>query len=923
MSQKKLFLLDGMALVYRAHFALIRNPIKTSKGKNTSAVFGFMNTLLNLLETEQPTHLAVAFDTSDDTKRHKEFPDYKAQREALPEDIEAAFPYIDQILKAMHIPALRYPGYEADDIIGTLARSAEKEGFTTYMVTPDKDFAQLVDEHTFMFKPARKGATFEVLGVPEVLEAWGIERIEQVVDILGLWGDSVDNIPGVPGIGEKTSKKLIAKFGSLEELVANSDLLKGKQRENIEKFGEQAQLSKRLATIQCDVPVKETVENLALRIDREEDLLRQVFIDLEFNSLGKRMFGDDFVAGRGHTDAGSRQEAQQDLFGAAENLRTIADVPHDYRLMRSESDCQKLATELDGCTSFCFDTETTSLDPKQAQLVGVAFSWNAGTGAYVAIPEDKKKAKSMIECFRPAFENESKEKVGHNLKYDINILSESGIQVKGPLFDTMIAHALIDSVQRHNLDYLSEAYLGYSPISITTLIGEKGSEQKSMRDIPVEQLVDYACEDADLTWQLKEKLEPQIKENNQATVFYEIEMPLIPVLARMEREGITLDPAALLGISEQLGTRSADLEKKIYELAGTTFNLNSPKQLGQILFDFLKLEEKPKKTKTGQYATNEQVLSRLARKHEVAELILQYRETVKLKNTYVDTLPEHRVAKTGRIHTTFGQVQTATGRIQSQYPNLQNIPIRSEQGREIRRAFIPRGPDYLLMSADYSQIELRIIAELSHDTAMSAAFQSKQDIHTATAAHVYGIDPSNVDGDMRRKAKMVNYGLAYGMSAFGLSQRLGISRKEASDIIKQYFHQFPGIKNYIDAAIGLARERGYAETISGRRRYLPDIDSRNGTIRAGAERNAINMPIQGTAADLIKTAMVKVDKSLSRNGLSSRLLLQVHDELVLDVYRDEVASVEELVHNGMVNAMDFKVPLEVEIGTGSTWLDAH
>ena len=928
MAEPKLFLLDGMALLYRAHFAFIRNPIVTSGGLNTSAIYGFTNTLVSLIETERPTHLAVALDTDEPTERHRIYPDYKAHREALPEDIEAAFPWIEKVLQAFRVPRLVYPGYEADDIIGTLARQAEQEGFLTYLVTPDKDFAQLVDEKTVLHKPSRQGTGFETFGLPEVLASWSIRRIEQVIDVLALMGDTSDNIPGIPGVGEKTAKKLISEFDSVEALLDRTGELKGKLKERVEAHREQALLSKKLVTIDCAVPVRERVSDLVMQpLDREA--LEALFAELEFNSLGRRLLGEDYKSGRAASapSKNAHSKPPSDLFTQGEfdlsGPKTITEVPHDYRYVETPADQQALAAELAGLPSFCFDTETTGLDPKSAELVGLSFAWKVGAARFVPVPADREAAAGVIEIFRGVLENPAIGKTGHHLKYDSAVLAAQGVELKGPLFDTMLAHALVDPDRRHKLDLISEELLGYAPIPITRLIGEKDPDAARLREVPLAQLSDYACEDADITLQLRNVLEPRLKEQNQERVFYDIEVPLTPVLVDMEREGIRIDAAALAEASESLGATMTRLEARIQELAGTSFNLNSPKQLGQILFDFLKLDAKPRKTRTGQYATDEQVLSALAAKHEIAARILEYREAAKLKSTYVDSLPTFIFPGTGRVHTTFGQAQTATGRLQSQNPNLQNIPIRSEQGQEIRKAFVPRSEEFLLLSADYSQIELRILAALSGDEAMREAFVGGQDIHTATAARVFGVALEEVDAAMRRKAKMVNYGLAYGMSAFGLSQRLGISRSEAAQIMEQYFAQFPGIRGYIDACIAFARDQGYAETRTGRRRYLRDIDSRNGTLRGGAERNAINMPIQGTAADLIKLAMIRIHRELRERGLRSRMLLQVHDELVFDVHLEEVETVCDLVREGMTQALPLDVPMEVEIGTGRNWLEAH
>ena len=921
----KLFLLDGMALVYRAHFAFMRNPIMTSTGFNSSAIYGFANTLLSIMENEGPSHIAVAFDTAEPTERHEKFEAYKATREALPEDIEAALPYIDRLIKGFNIVALKAPGYEADDIIGTIARVAMGGNVQTYMVTPDKDFAQLVNDRTFIYRPSRKGGGFDTLGVTEVLESWQVERIDQVIDVLALMGDSVDNVPGIPGIGEKTAKKLVAKFGSVEKLLDSTSELKGKQKENVETYAEQGRLSKDLVTINCEVPIPVELDEFCVG-ERNDAELKELFVELEFNSLGQRLFGEQFNAGRGKGSAGTTDDAataeeQGELFGAT--LKTMADVEHDYQLVQGEQAVTDLVKTLEQEGSLCFDTETSSLDPRTTELVGIAFAWKVHHAVYVPFPPDQEASTRLLEKFRPLFENNALEKTGHNLKFDLKVLRWQGIEVAGPFFDTMIAHALVDPDQRHNMDFLAEARLGYSPVPITSLIGEKKEEQRSMRDLAPEQIADYAAEDADITLQLRHSIEPELKEVNAERVFREIEVQLMPVLADMEFEGIALDTDALAEFSITLGKSIEILQAMIFEEAGCSFNLNSPKQLGEILFNSLKLEEKPKKTKTGQYQTNEQVLTRLAVRFDIARHILEYREATKLKNTYVDVLPSHVLEKTGRIHTTYAQVATATGRLASNGPNLQNIPIRSAQGQEIRKAFIPRSPDRVLLSADYSQIELRIMAELSGDPGMLEAFERGQDVHSATASRVYGVGLTDVSDEMRRQAKMINFGLMYGMSVFGLSQRLGIPRKEAQEIVESYFAQFPGIKTYIDKTIEFAHENGFVETIVGRRRYLRDINSRNKTIRMSMERNAINTPIQGSGADMIKMAMVRIQRAMRDAGLESRMVLQIHDELVFDVVKPELGPVREIVESNMIQAMPMTVPIEVDIGVGDNWLEAH
>lgn len=915
----KLYLLDGMALVYRAHFALIRNPIMTTGGINTSAILGFTNTLLHILENEKPTHIALAWDTEEPTARHETFEDYKAQREDMPEDLEGALPYVDRVLKAFGVPAIQAPGYEADDIIGTLAKRADAEGYQTYMVTPDKDFAQLVSENTFIYKPAYRGGGFDVLGIPEILEKWEVERVEQVIDVLGLMGDSVDNVPGIPGVGEKTAKKLIGQFETMENLLANTDQLKGKQKERIENHTEEGLLSKQLVTIDCDVPLRTSIGNL-VRVDRDDVALKSLFVELEFNALGRKLFGDGFKAGRGQgmldLDMEESQEPGEDKPGS---LQTLADVKHDYTLVNTIAERKRLAKRLATLPSFCFDIETTALDTRTAEILGISFASEAGQAWYATVPDE-----ASLEIFRPILENPRIEKTGHNLKYDLKVLLWHGVEARGTFFDTMLAHALIEPDQRHGMDHLAEAYLGYSPIPITHLIGEKGEAQTSLNEAPLDQVAEYAAEDVDITLRLRKALEPKLAEGRIGEVFRDMEARLMPVLAGMEYEGIRLDTEALGEFSRSLTTQIDRLRTDIYGQADEDFNLNSPKQLGEILFDKLHLVDKPKKTKTGQYQTNEQVLIGLAPHHDIVRMILDYRQASKLKNTYVDALPECVLPATGRVHTTYGQLATATGRLVSSNPNLQNIPIRSEQGQEIRKAFIARDDDHVLLSADYSQIELRIMAAICGDKAMSEAFANRMDIHSAMAARVHNVKLEEVSADMRRQAKMVNYGLMYGMSVFGLSQRLGIPRREAGEIVDTYFTQFPGIKKYIDQTIAFAREHGYVETMAGRRRYLRDINSRNGTTRAAVERNAINTPIQGVGADMIKLAMVKINNAFQEHGFKSRMILQVHDELVFDVVREEVEEVGEVAKTCMETAFPLgDIPIEVEMGTGPHWLKAH
>lgn len=948
---KKLFLLDGMALAYRAHFAFIRRPILTSKGVNTSALYGFTQTLLDILNNQQPTHLGVAFDTAAPTQRHVEFAEYKANREEMPEELSDALPHVRRMVEALNIPLLICDGFEADDIIGTLVQRAQQEGFESYMVTSDKDFGQLVNASTFIFKPPRGGEGVEILGLPEIQARWGVQRPEQVVDVLALMGDTSDNIPGVPGIGEKTAMKLIAQYGTLDNLLAHVGELTGRVKQTLETNREKALLSRRLATILRDAPCPVELDALKVR-PPNEGKLKELLIEFEFNSIGRRLFGEDFKAGRGGGSPKSENRNPNSLTaapgdrtgeqlvlvseteGAAEeaapkpaavvaNLKTIADMPHEYHLVDTAADRAKLVQTLRKLDSFCFDTETTSLDPKEARLVGLAFSFAPHTGYYVAVPPDPGEARRVLEEFRPVLESDRAEKVGHNLKFDLSVLKWHGVSVGGKLFDTMVAHSLIEPEMRHGMDYLSEVYLGYTPIPITKLIGDAKADQINMADVPVAKAAEYSAEDADVTWQLRAALEPLLKQKGQERVFYEVESPLIPVLVDMEFEGIKVDAAALAEFATQLAKEMDQSEKTIYRLAGTTFNLNSPRQLGQILFDVLKIGDAPKKTKTGQYSTDEQTLAALAPNHEIVQRLLEYRTASKLKSTYADALPEAIWPKTGRVHTTYNQVMTATGRLNSQNPNLQNIPIRTERGQEIRKAFVPRGPEYRLLSADYSQIELRIVAAVSREPALIDAFKAGADIHATTAARVFGVAPDAVTPEMRRKAKMVNFGIIYGISAFGLSQRLGIPRAEAGEIINQYFKQFPGIRRYMDETIAFARARGYVETVTGRRRYLRDIRSANNTVRGAAERNAINAPIQGTAADMIKLAMIAIHRELTRLQLKTRMLLQVHDELVFDLYTPEEKDVRAVVEEKMKTAIPLDVPMAVDIGIGENWLAVH
>ncbi len=920
---KKLFLFDGMALVYRAHFAFIRNPMINSKGMNTSAVFGFLNTLFDLLDKEKPTHLAVAFDVSGPTFRHKEFSEYKAQRDETPEEIRTAVPQIQKFLAALNIPMITKPGFEADDIIGTLAVRAEKEGFNTYMVTPDKDFAQLVDEHTFMYKPGKRGSNPEKLGVPEILEQWGVDKIEQVVDILGLAGDVADNIPGVPGIGPKTAQKLIAQYGSIENLLNHTDELKGKQREKVEENRERAHLCKRLATISTDVPLDLSPANL-VRGSYNEGKLMTLFAEFEFSTFSKRLFG--------RVISSRSVGVQGDLFIFAEQnampvkqtpvYQTIRDVKHTYRLVQTLEERAALVSRLWKERGFCFDVETTGLNPREARLIGIAFCIKAHEAWFVTLPPDEMECERALEPFLPLFADGQIEKTGHNLKFDIAILREAGVAVCGPLFDTMIAHYLLNPDRRHGLDRLAGIHLGYTPIPISALIGEKKGEPFPMSRVPLDELSDYACEDADIAVQLREIFEPQLDEQKLKTIFECIECPLIPVLVDMEANGIALDTATLSEVSIKLTENILAYEETIYELAGHSFNLNSPKQLGEVLFEEMKLVEKPKRTKTGQYATGEEVLQKLAGMHDIARTLLDYRAASKLKNTYVDAFPEEICKKTGRIHTSFNQAVTSTGRLASSNPNMQNIPVRTEQGQEVRRAFVADSEEYILLSADYSQIELRIMAHLSGDEHMKKTFVNGGDIHTDTAARIFEVSSIHVTKEQRRRAKMVNFGIMYGISAFGLAQRLGIPRKEAAKIIENYFSQYPAVKLFMDELIQTARDEGAVRTVVGRRRYIRDINHPNKVMRSAAERYAINAPVQGSAADLIKIAMIRIQEMLKNQQAKTRLLLQVHDELVFDLHKEEQEWIEK-IREQMQTALPLNVPLVVDCGTGENWLEAH
>ena len=943
---KKLFLLDAYALIYRAYFAFSNSPRINSNGLNTSAIFGFTNTVLDIIKKEQPSHIGVVFDTSAPTHRHIEFEAYKAHREEMPEDLRKAIPYIYKLLEALNIPAIEMDGFEADDIIGTLAKRAEENGFITYMMTPDKDFGQLVSTNIFIYKPGYKGGPPEKLGLQEICAKYGIVRADQVIDILGLMGDTADNIPGIRGVGEKTALNLIHEYGTIENILNNTAKLKGKLKEKVENGKEDAILSRMLATIILDVPIPFDEELLRSK-EIHKDKVKTLFTELEFRRLSQLLLGEDIikevikekefqneiVIQEGPSK--KTKPGQLDIFGHTGtveeenettekiNYETIETVKHNYKLIENSTQRAALIVELSKLKQFCFDTETTGLDTMTAELVGLSFSWEATEACYVPIPAEQIEAQLIIDEFKTLFANELIGKTGQNIKYDMNVLKNYGVAINGILFDTMIAHYLLQPDMRHGMDALAGSYLNYAPVSIETLIGKRGKNQISMRDVAVEKIMSYAAEDADITWQLQNVFSPLLKEANAQKLFDEVEMPLVPVLAAMEREGIAIDTETLKKYSTQLATEISVIELAIQNLAGTPFNISSPKQVGDILFEVLKISAKPKKTKTGQYATGEDILQKLIKNHPIIEKILEYREMMKLKNTYVDTLPEMMNVKTGRIHTSYNQVVAATGRLSSDNPNLQNIPVRTARGREIRKAFIPKNNNYVLMSADYSQIELRIVASICGDENMCAAFRDGKDIHTATAARVYGIAESEVTKEMRYKAKSVNFGIIYGQGAFGLAENLGISRGEAKELIENYFREYPGVKKYMDDTVNFAREYGYVQTILGRRRYLSDILSTNAVVRGFAERNAINAPIQGSAADMIKVAMINVQAALIKNKFETKLLLQVHDELVFDVPENEVEIVKPVIEAAMINALKLNVPIEVGIGVGKNWLEAH
>ena len=936
---KKLFLLDAFALIYRAYFAFAKNPRVNSKGQNTSAAFGFTNVLIDVIKNEKPTHLAVVFDPpGGSAHRQEQFEAYKAQREEMPEDIRSMIQPIKRIVEAFNVPILEVAGFEADDVVGTIAKIADQRGFITYMMTPDKDYCQLVTETAFIYKPGRGGNPPEILGVKEVCAKFEVQNPSQVIDILGLWGDASDNIPGIPGIGEKTSKLLIAQYGSIENLIANAHELKGKQQENVINFADQGLTSKMLATIITDVKIDFEEEKLIM-CDVDKDKIRAIFTELEFLNLSRRILGEEITLTQAPSPIipnknQSYSSSQLDLFGTQSLVeshepvitavhKTIVTERPSYHLISTAAERKELLEILLTQKQVCFDTETTNIDARQADLVGISFSYKSREAFYVAIPQEYEAAKSIIHEFMPFFQNTGIEKIAHNIKYDLKVLSRYGISLSAPTFDTMIAHYLINPEARQNMDFLAQHYLNYQAISIETLIGKKGKLQGNMRDLEPSEISDYACEDADITLQLKNIFEKEIKKPHLKDLFYDMEMPLVEVLMEMEEEGITIDSKALAEYSKELDSTLIDLDYQIKELAGMEFNTDSPKQMGEVLFEKLKISAKAKKTKTGQFATSEDVLEKHKHDHPIVPLILEYRQLRKLKSTYVDALPTYCDQNDGRIHTNFMQTVTATGRLSSNNPNLQNIPIRSEKGREIRRAFVSRDKDHKLMAVDYSQIELRIIAALSEDPNMIQSFRDGLDIHAATAAKVYGVSIEAVTREQRSAAKAVNFGIIYGQSAFGLAQNLKISRTEAKEIIDSYFEQYGTIKSYMDKVISQAREEGYVETIMNRRRYLPDINSGNAIVRGYAERNAINAPIQGSAADIIKMAMISVHAEMKKKQVKSKMILQVHDELVFDVHNSEEELMQDLVRKAMEKAVKLSVPMEVELSLASNWLEAH
>ena len=942
MDEKKLFLLDAMALVFRAYYSLVRSPRITSKGRNTNAQFGFTNTLAELINNQKPTHIAVCFDTHAPTERHTNFADYKANRQETPEDILSAVPDIKRIIKGFNIPCIELDGYEADDIIGALAKQAEKAGYDVYMVTPDKDYGQLVSEKIKIYKPGYQGGSVEIMGPKEVCEKWGIERVDQVIDILGLMGDAVDNIPGIAGVGEKTAAKLLKEYDNIENILANADKIKGSLGEKIRNGKENAILSKQLATIILNVPVVFHEEDFQLDPMNKEVLL-EVFTELEFKTMGERILGNRVQIANGNGQPTTPTTGQMDLFGnvtaapsnfSTENVqeeaplvadKNIENTPHDYRLIQTDEEIKNLIAELNKFVEISFDTETTHIDANCADLVGLSFAVKPGEGWYVPCPDNKEQTLAILEKFKPLFEDESKMWIGQNLKYDLLMLKWYGYTLKGNIFDTMLAHYVTEPEGKRNMDLLSAKYLGYAPVSITSLIGKKGKSQGTMRDVSIEDAKEYAVEDADITLQLKNTFLPSLKIKEVEKVFYEVENPLVKVLTDMEFEGIKVDMDFLTSYSKELDIEAKIAEEKVYELAGVRFNLASPKQLGEVLFEKMKLDQKAKKTKTGQYATGEDVLAKLANNNPICDQILSFRELTKLRSTYVDAFPVLMNARTGRVHTNYAQAVAVTGRLSSTNPNLQNIPIRTEKGREIRKAFIPRDADHVLVSADYSQIELRVVAAISGDVNMCEAFKTGKDIHTATAAKVFGVEESEVTKEMRYKAKSVNFGIIYGQGAFGLAENLSIPRAEAKEIIDNYKKEFPGIQKYMDDTINFCKQNGYVETLMGRKRWLKDINSANFTVRGFAERNAINSPIQGTAADMVKLAMIKISAALKEGNFKSKMLLQVHDELVFDVLKEELEAIKPLILESMKSALVLpnEIPADAELGVGNNWLEAH
>jgi DNA polymerase I len=954
--QKKLFLLDAFALVFRAYYALIRNPRITSKGRNTNAQFGFTNTLIDLIKNQSPTHMAVCFDTHAPTERHTDFADYKANRQETPEDILSAVPDIKKIIEGFNIPVIAIDGYEADDVIGALAKQAEKEGYEVFMVTPDKDYGQLVSENIKIYKPPYQGGTIEIMGPKEVCAKWGIKDVSQVIDILGLMGDAVDNIPGIKGVGEKTAAKLLAEYETLENILHNADKIKGSIGEKVRAGKELAVMSKKLATIITNVPTAEFHEENFRIKEMNKEVLKEIFEELEFKTLGKRVLGDDINVTAevwNHTNAEKPKvqkapTAQMDLFGNVigepqqtpsaasspdggleEGLmiadKNINNTPHHYILANTDELINQLTTTLINQTEICFDTETTGIDANDAELVGLSFSIKPTEGYYVPCPADKEACIKLLNNFKEIFSNTKITWVGQNLKYDMLMLKWYGFELAGNTFDTMLAHYVIEPDGKRNMDALSAKYLGYEPVHIEELIGKKGKGQGTMRDVEFEKIKDYATEDADITLQLKNIFLPQLKEKEVEKVFYEVENPLVKVLTAMEFEGIRIDEGFLNDYSKELEREAKIAEESVYKQAGVRFNLASPKQLGEVLFDKLQLDPKAKKTKTGQYATGEDVLLKLAAQNKIVDDILIFREYTKLKSTYVDALPLMINKKTGRVHTSYAQAVAVTGRLSSNNPNLQNIPVRTDRGREIRKAFIPRDKDHVLISADYSQIELRIVAAISGDVNMCEAFTTGKDIHTATAAKVFNVEEKDVTKEMRYKAKSVNFGIIYGQGAFGLAENLSISRTEAKEIIDNYKKQFPNIQKYMDDTINFAKENGYVETLMGRKRWLKDISSANFTVRGFAERNAINSPIQGSAADMIKMAMIKIHREFKKQNFKSKMLLQVHDELVFDAHRSEIEIIKPVILNCMQTALALPngVPTDAEIGMGENWLEAH